>query len=80
MIRQPPAYVPAPMANADAAITHVGGRWKSASRWPEATSASAMIPIVFWASFVPCVNATNPPETSWAAGSRGSPSWATGGR
>ena len=24
-----------------------------------------MIPIVFCASFVPCVNATNPPETSW---------------
>ena len=23
-----------------------------------------MIPIVFWASFVPCVKATNPPETS----------------
>jgi hypothetical protein len=25
-----------------------------------------MIPIVFCASFVPCVNATKPPETSWA--------------
>ena len=25
-----------------------------------------MIPMVFWASFVPCVNATNAPETSWA--------------
>jgi hypothetical protein len=24
-----------------------------------------MIPIVFWASFVPCVKATKPPETSW---------------
>ena len=24
-----------------------------------------MIPIVFCASFVPCVNATNPPDTSW---------------
>ena len=23
-----------------------------------------MIPIVFWASFVPCVRATKPPETS----------------
>ena len=25
-----------------------------------------MIPIVFCASFVPCVNATNPPEKSWS--------------
>ena len=29
-------------------------------------SASAMIPIVFCASFVPCVKATKPPETSWS--------------
>ena len=43
------------------------GRRRSNSRrpgGPEATSASAMIPIVFWASFVPCVKATKPPETS----------------
>ena len=26
-------------------------------------SASEMMPIVFWASFVPCVNATKLPET-----------------
>jgi hypothetical protein len=26
----------------------------------------AMMPIVFCASFVPCVNATKPPETSWS--------------
>ena len=38
---------------------------KSASRSPDATSASAMIPIVFCASFVPWVRATKPPETSW---------------
>ena len=25
-----------------------------------------MIPIVFWASFVPCVKATKPPERSWS--------------
>ncbi len=25
-----------------------------------------MIPIVFWASFVPWVNATKPPDTSWS--------------
>ena len=61
MMRQPPAYVPAPIASAAEAITQVGGRSKSASRCPEATSASAMIPIVFCASFVPWVNATKPP-------------------
>ena len=65
MIRHPPAYVPADIASAADTITHVGGLVKSASRSPEATSASAMIPIVFWASFVPCVSATKPPETSW---------------
>ena len=32
MIRQPPAYVPAAIASAEAAITHVGGRSKFASR------------------------------------------------
>ena len=65
MMRQPPAYVPAAIASAAKRITHVGGRVKSASRSPDATSASAMIPIVFCASFVPWVSATNPPETSW---------------
>ena len=47
-------------------MTQVGGRSKSGSRWPEATRARAMIPIVFWASFVPWVKATNAPDTSWA--------------
>ena len=47
-------------------MTQVGGRSKFGSRCPDATSARAMIPIVFCASFVPCVNATNAPETSWA--------------
>ena len=50
------------MASAALTITQMGGRSKSALRCPEATSASAMIPIVFWASFVPCVKATKPPE------------------
>jgi hypothetical protein len=54
------------MARAAVTITQNGGRSKSSARWPEATSASAMMPIVFWASFVPCVKATNPPETSWS--------------
>ena len=37
-----------------------GGRSKSADRWPDATSASAMMPIVFCASFVPCVKRDEP--------------------
>ena len=44
-------------------MTQVGGRLKSSLRWPVTMSASAMIPIVFCASFVPCVNATKLPET-----------------
>src|SRR5919198_1525072 len=62
MIRQPPAYVPAAIAAAALTITQTGGRPKSALRWPEATRARAMMPIVFWASFVPWVKATKPPE------------------
>jgi len=38
---------------------------KSALRCPEETSARAMMPIVFCASFVPWVSATKAPETSW---------------
>ena len=64
MMRQPPAYVPADIARAALTMTQVGGRVKSSSRFPVETSASAMIPIVFCASFVPCVRATKPPETS----------------
>ena len=64
MIRHPPAYVPADIASAAEMITQVGGLVKSAPRCPDATSASAMIPIVFCASFVPCVSATKPPEMS----------------
>ena len=48
-------------------ITQIGTSNSSALRCPVATSASVMIPIVFCASFVPCVNATKPPETSWRA-------------
>src|SRR5215204_768958 len=66
MIRQPPAYVPRPIAAAELMITHSGGRSKSGERCPDATSASAMIPIVFCASFVPCVKATKAPEKSWS--------------
>ena len=62
----PPAARIGTRAIAVAALTVTqSGTWNgSASRWPEAMSASAMMPIVFWASFVLCVKATNPPETS----------------
>ena len=63
MIRQPPAYVPSAIASAADTMTQVGGLSKSGSRCPETISASAMIPIVFWASFVPCVKATKLPDT-----------------
>ena len=65
MIRHPPAYVPADIERAAQTITQVGGRVKSALRCPEETSARAMMPIVFCASFVPRASATKAPETSW---------------
>ena len=56
-----------PFSKADAeAITTQSGMWKPfAERSPLATSARTITPIVFWASFAPCVNATQVPETSW---------------
>ena len=50
-ILQPPAYVPAAIARAAAMITQ-SGTWKLWVGWA-ATSASAITPIVFCASFVP---------------------------
>jgi hypothetical protein len=44
-------------------MTQVGRSNPSALMWPVEMSASAMTPIVFCASFVPCVNATKLPET-----------------
>ena len=64
MIRQPPAYVPSAIASAEETMTQLGGRSKSGLRWPETMRASAMMPIVFWASFVPCVKATKLPRRS----------------
>ena len=55
-----------PSRVADETMTQDGTSKSSASRCPEAMSASAMMPIVFCASFVPCVNATKLPETSCA--------------
>ena len=64
MIRQPPAYVPRAIAVAEQTLTQRGTVNGSAARCPETISASAITPIVFCASFVPWVNATNPPDTS----------------
>ena len=44
-------------------MTHVGRSKPSELMWPVEMSASAMTPIVFCASFVPCVNATKLPDT-----------------
>ena len=62
MIRQPPTYVPAAIANPAANFTQVG--ISNVSRFPFENSASAITPIVFCASFAPCVNATNVPDAS----------------
>src|SRR2546430_1323195 len=51
MIRQPPAYVPKPIAEAASTTTHTG-IWKW-PRWPVATSAIAIAAIDFWASLAP---------------------------
>ena len=64
MIRQPPVYVPSAIAVAEQTITHVGTWNPVAGRLPCATSASVMMPIVFWASFVPCASEKRLPLTS----------------
>ena len=60
MMRQPPEYVPAAMASAQAILTQVG--MVNVSIWPLANRASAMMPIVFCASLAPCEKAMNPAE------------------
>src|SRR6266576_175823 len=64
MMRQPPAAVPKEMAVAARTITH-SGIADSAGSTPAAIRARVMIPIVFWASFEPWLNAMNAAETSW---------------
>src|SRR5215218_1650392 len=63
MIRQPPAAVPREIALAAAMITHSGTT--GSARTPPATSASVMMPIVFWASFEPWLKAMYAAETTW---------------
>ena len=55
MIRQPPAAVPSDIAVAARRITHSGTIGSGMT--PPATSASVTMPIVFWASFEPWLNA-----------------------
>jgi hypothetical protein len=52
------------MAVAAETTTQVGGSAPD-SRWPLATSASAMMPIVFCASLVPCESEKRLPVTIW---------------
>ena len=61
MMRQPPNSVPSEMA-AYAAISTQNGMW-NVSMYPAVSSTPAMIPIVFWASFAPCVRLKNPADT-----------------
>jgi len=58
---------PVPRGNvqADATMTQVGTSKLSALRLPWATRASVMMPIVFWASFVPWASASRPPDATW---------------
>ena len=56
MIRQPPTAVPRLIAVAEITMTS-HGIVSALGRTPEATSASVMMPIVFWASFEPWANA-----------------------
>ena len=55
MIRQPPTAVPSEMAVADTTMTHTGT--SIVGMTPAAKSASVMMPMVFWASFEPWLNA-----------------------
>ena len=65
MMRQPPEYVPSAIADAAEMITQVGGSGLGPSSVPCATSASVMMPIVFWASFVPCDSDSRLALTIW---------------
>ena len=55
MIRQPPTAVPREMAVAETTMTQIGTSIVGMA--PAAKSASVMMPIVFWASFEPWLNA-----------------------
>ena len=55
------------MASAQLKMTQNGrpSFFTSPVRWPVVMSASAMTPIVFWASLVPCESATSEAVAIW---------------
>ena len=57
MMRQPPEYVPRPMATPAAMITHSCGPVPAACRLA-AINTNVITPMVFWPSEVPCASAT----------------------
>ncbi len=64
MIRQPPEYVPIAMAKAQEAMTQNCGP-EPGSWVPAAISTRVMMPMVFWASLVPCARATRLDVKIW---------------
>src|SRR3954471_14494150 len=64
MMRQPPTYVPAAIALAALTTTQVGME-SVGCRFPFATRARKTMPIVFWASLVPCESENSAPEIHW---------------
>src|SRR3954453_6251570 len=69
MIRQPPAAVPNEIAVAARTMTHSGIVALDGSS-PAATRANVMIPIVFWASLLPWLNAIAAADRTWSRRNR----------
>ena len=65
MIRQPPMYVPSPIANAADRTTQNGGG-EPGARMPAVIRVNVITPMVFCASLVPWASATMDAETRWA--------------
>ena len=69
-IRQPPESVPSAMAAWAIRITQNGtGRWfgsTDAPKYPMEKRSGTMIPMVFWASFVPWLKLYAAAEKSWS--------------
>ncbi len=58
MMRQPPMYVPRAIATAQTTMTQNSGPLPTG--WsPTEMSVRVMMPMVFWASLVPCASATS---------------------
>ncbi len=64
MTRQPPMYVPRLIASAQLKMTQNGAFVPLATVW-FAINANVMMPIVFWASLVPCANDTIDADPIW---------------